>query len=105
MLYKMGHLAKLTDVRASRVEAVVPGLIEMAITAALTPIRDELPENWELITSHALALEALTVRVEALSAPETDDEVHGTRNVVVYMEDLEGEIMRWPWRPLLGTLQ
>ncbi|WMV30307.1 hypothetical protein MTR67_023692 [Solanum verrucosum] len=58
----MDHLAQSVDVHASRVEAVVPGLIERAITAVLDPIRVELREHRELITAHGLALDALTVQ-------------------------------------------
>ncbi|WMV09298.1 hypothetical protein MTR67_002683, partial [Solanum verrucosum] len=39
MLFKMGHLAQSADVRVSRVEVVVPGMIERAIPATLAPIR------------------------------------------------------------------
>uniref|UniRef100_M1D8Y0 Integrase core domain containing protein n=1 Tax=Solanum tuberosum TaxID=4113 RepID=M1D8Y0_SOLTU len=42
MLYKKGHFSHSGDVRASRVEAVVPSMIERAIEAALAPIREEL---------------------------------------------------------------
>ncbi|WMV37368.1 hypothetical protein MTR67_030753 [Solanum verrucosum] len=38
ILYKMGHLAHSADVHASIVEAAVPGLIEQAIVASLSPI-------------------------------------------------------------------
>uniref|UniRef100_M1D961 Polyprotein protein n=1 Tax=Solanum tuberosum TaxID=4113 RepID=M1D961_SOLTU len=64
MMYRMGHLVYSADVRASRVEAAVTGLIERAIVAALTPIRDELRDQRKLITTHGLAFDALTMRVE-----------------------------------------
>uniref|UniRef100_M1DKA5 Uncharacterized protein n=1 Tax=Solanum tuberosum TaxID=4113 RepID=M1DKA5_SOLTU len=38
MLYKISHLAESIDVRASQVEAAIPGLIERAIVAALARI-------------------------------------------------------------------
>uniref|UniRef100_M1DP49 Polyprotein protein n=1 Tax=Solanum tuberosum TaxID=4113 RepID=M1DP49_SOLTU len=64
MLYKMGHLAQSVDVRASRVDAVVPGLIERAIVDALVPIKAELRDHRSIIEGHKLALDPLTVRVE-----------------------------------------
>ncbi|KAK4713379.1 hypothetical protein R3W88_019286 [Solanum pinnatisectum] len=39
MLLQMGHLAYSADVRASRIEAVVPGMIERTLTAAFKPLR------------------------------------------------------------------
>uniref|UniRef100_M1DXR3 Polyprotein protein n=1 Tax=Solanum tuberosum TaxID=4113 RepID=M1DXR3_SOLTU len=62
------------------VKAVVPGLIEQAIAAALAPIRAEMSKQQDLIDCHRLALAALIVRVEAceqdrvkiLEAPSTD---------------------------------
>ncbi|KAG5606237.1 hypothetical protein H5410_027729 [Solanum commersonii] len=39
MILKMGHLAHSTDVRVTRLEVVVPGMIEISILAALTPLR------------------------------------------------------------------
>ncbi|KAK4733879.1 hypothetical protein R3W88_008140 [Solanum pinnatisectum] len=38
----MGHLAQLADVRATRLEADVPWVIEATILAALTPLRDSI---------------------------------------------------------------
>ncbi|KAK4733833.1 hypothetical protein R3W88_008094 [Solanum pinnatisectum] len=61
----MGHLAQFADVRASRVEAPVPGMIERAIANALALIRVEMREHRELINGHRLALDALTMRVDA----------------------------------------
>uniref|UniRef100_M1DDZ4 Uncharacterized protein n=1 Tax=Solanum tuberosum TaxID=4113 RepID=M1DDZ4_SOLTU len=58
------HLAQSTDVRASRVEATVPGLIEWAIPAALSTIRVEMREHRDFIEGHKLALDSLTVRVK-----------------------------------------
>ncbi|KAG5611289.1 hypothetical protein H5410_022570 [Solanum commersonii] len=52
----MGHLAQSADVLASRLKVVIPGMIEKAIIAALTPLRAE-------IDSHKLVLDALMVRV------------------------------------------
>uniref|UniRef100_M1DDI4 Integrase core domain containing protein n=1 Tax=Solanum tuberosum TaxID=4113 RepID=M1DDI4_SOLTU len=49
MLYNMGRMAHSADVRASRVEAVMPGLIAKAIVAALALIRAEMREHRELI--------------------------------------------------------
>ncbi|WMV19213.1 hypothetical protein MTR67_012598 [Solanum verrucosum] len=45
MLFKMGHLAQSADVRASRVEASIPGLIERVISSSLAPIQAELREH------------------------------------------------------------
>uniref|UniRef100_M1DWW2 Integrase core domain containing protein n=1 Tax=Solanum tuberosum TaxID=4113 RepID=M1DWW2_SOLTU len=42
MLFRMGHLAQSSYVRASRIEADIPRMIERAITAALTPFRDDI---------------------------------------------------------------
>ncbi|XP_049345419.1 uncharacterized protein LOC125809930 [Solanum verrucosum] len=61
----MGHLAQSVDMRASRVEAVVLGLIEQTISAALASIRAEMRDHNDFIDSQRLALVALTVRVEA----------------------------------------
>ncbi|WMV46381.1 hypothetical protein MTR67_039766, partial [Solanum verrucosum] len=66
MLYKMGHLAQSSDVCASRVEVVMPRLIEREIVAVLTPIRTEIREHIELIEGYKLALDALAVRVESI---------------------------------------
>ncbi|KAK4713448.1 hypothetical protein R3W88_019355 [Solanum pinnatisectum] len=120
----MGYLAESTDVRASRVEVAVSGMIERAIVAALDPIRDKLREHRERITAHGLVLDALIVRVEACEiefpalseiplatttgdaamaddnaksdAPETDEEELGTRDASVYnnLEDLEGAMVQ-----------
>ncbi|KAG5620038.1 hypothetical protein H5410_005256 [Solanum commersonii] len=46
----MGHLDQSVDVRASRLEATIPGIIERAITIALMPLR--------------ASIDALLVRVE-----------------------------------------
>ncbi|KAK4733718.1 hypothetical protein R3W88_007979 [Solanum pinnatisectum] len=120
----MGHLAQSTYVRASWVEVVVPGMIERAIIATLAPIRAEFREHQELITAHGLALDDLTVRVEACKkelqasfeiplatmtenvvmldkdaesdALETDEEELGARDAIVYddLEDLEGVMVQ-----------
>ncbi|XP_049394682.1 uncharacterized protein LOC125858970 [Solanum stenotomum] len=50
MLYKMGHLAQFADVCASRLEVVVPRMIERAIDAVFTPLK--------------ALIDALTTRVE-----------------------------------------
>uniref|UniRef100_M1D9X5 Polyprotein protein n=1 Tax=Solanum tuberosum TaxID=4113 RepID=M1D9X5_SOLTU len=50
MLLRMRHLAYSADVRASRIEAEVPEMIDGVLTAALTPLRDYI--------------EALTMRIE-----------------------------------------
>lgn len=42
LIYKMGNLAYSADVRAARVEAVVPNIIERVIGAALASIREEM---------------------------------------------------------------
>ncbi|KAK4729810.1 hypothetical protein R3W88_022798 [Solanum pinnatisectum] len=60
----MVHLAQSADVRASRVEVVMHGLIKWTIDAALGPIRAKMREHIEMIEVHKLALDALTVRVE-----------------------------------------
>ncbi|WMV46680.1 hypothetical protein MTR67_040065 [Solanum verrucosum] len=44
-LFKMGHMAQSAYVRASRVEVVVPGLIEWAIVAALPRINIKAKEQ------------------------------------------------------------
>lgn len=54
MLYKMGHVAYSTDVCASRVEVVVPGMIERAIDVVLAPIRAEMKDYMEFIDVHML---------------------------------------------------
>uniref|UniRef100_M1DVA8 Polyprotein protein n=1 Tax=Solanum tuberosum TaxID=4113 RepID=M1DVA8_SOLTU len=56
MLYKMGNLAHFADVRASWLEADIPGMIERASGAALIPLKAE-------IDNHKLALDALVVIV------------------------------------------
>jgi len=40
MLYQMGHSAQSSDDRAFRLEAAVPLMIKIAITDALSPLRD-----------------------------------------------------------------
>uniref|UniRef100_M1DHC0 Polyprotein protein n=1 Tax=Solanum tuberosum TaxID=4113 RepID=M1DHC0_SOLTU len=40
MLLRMRHLAHSVNVRASRLEPIVPGTIESALTATLTPLRE-----------------------------------------------------------------
>jgi len=80
----MGHLAHCADVRASRIKVDVPGLIERAITDALVPIRIERKELREFIEGHKLALDTLTVRVEAL------EQSQGVADIVT---DLKANIM------------
>ncbi|KAK4727017.1 hypothetical protein R3W88_031934 [Solanum pinnatisectum] len=41
-ILRMGHLAHSTDRRASRLEAIVPGMIESALAAAVTPLRESI---------------------------------------------------------------
>ena len=64
MIIKMGHLAHSADVRASRVEAAIPDLIEKAIASALAPILAELAEHRLRIDEYGLSLASLTSRVE-----------------------------------------
>jgi len=59
-------------VHTSQVKAVVPGLIEQAIAAALAPIRAEMSKQQDLIDCHRLALAALIVRVEACEQDRGD---------------------------------
>uniref|UniRef100_M0ZV68 Polyprotein protein n=1 Tax=Solanum tuberosum TaxID=4113 RepID=M0ZV68_SOLTU len=42
MILKMGHLAHSADVRVTRLEAMVPWMIESVILAALTPLRTSI---------------------------------------------------------------
>uniref|UniRef100_M1DFH6 Polyprotein protein n=1 Tax=Solanum tuberosum TaxID=4113 RepID=M1DFH6_SOLTU len=52
MLLRIGHLAHSTDVRASRLEAIVPGMIERALTTVLTPLRaDDVAAESEVETN------------------------------------------------------
>ncbi|XP_049378127.1 uncharacterized protein LOC125842889 [Solanum stenotomum] len=42
MLLWIGHLAHYADVCASKLEATIPGMVERALTAALTPLRESI---------------------------------------------------------------
>ncbi|XP_049378069.1 uncharacterized protein LOC125842808 [Solanum stenotomum] len=111
----MVHLAQSVNVPTSRVEAVIPGMIERAIATALAPTWANLREHRELSDAHDFVLDALTVRLEfqaiseippatttgdvvvadedaKLDAPETEEEEIGTRDAAVYddLEVLEG---------------
>uniref|UniRef100_M1DHN6 Putative plant transposon protein domain-containing protein n=1 Tax=Solanum tuberosum TaxID=4113 RepID=M1DHN6_SOLTU len=74
ILFKMGHLAYSTDVRASRLEVVIPRMIERDVVAALRPFRAE-------IDSHKLAFDALTLRAKKRNrqAEEVKKTNHGDR--------------------------
>ena len=74
MIIKMGHLAHFADVRASRVEAAVPGLIEQAIASALAPIRADIAEHRLRIEEYGLSLASLTSRVEECEKKDVDTE-------------------------------
>lgn len=64
MLYQMGTLSHLEDVRASRLEATVPSMIKHAIESVLAPIQDDMKGQCELLTAYWLILDTLTARVE-----------------------------------------
>ncbi|XP_049363667.1 uncharacterized protein LOC125828401 [Solanum verrucosum] len=81
----MGHLAHSTDICVSRVEAVVSGLIQREIVAALTPIRAKLREHRERIDAHGPALDALTVRVEACEQGQG-----ASKDVMALKDDIVG---------------
>uniref|UniRef100_M1DJP4 Uncharacterized protein n=1 Tax=Solanum tuberosum TaxID=4113 RepID=M1DJP4_SOLTU len=81
----------VTRYKHLHLEAIVFGMIEKAIDAALAPIWAELREHRELISAHGLALDSLTIppattTVDAVVAdedaefdvPETDEEELGT---------------------------
>ena len=74
MIIKMGHLAHSADVRASRVEAAVPGMIEQTIALALGPIRAELAKHRLRIDEYGLSLASLTSRVEECEKRDGDTE-------------------------------
>ncbi|XP_049363067.1 uncharacterized protein LOC125827777 [Solanum verrucosum] len=88
----MGHQAHSTDVCASREEAVVLGLIERAIAAALAQIRAELREDIESIEDHMFSWDSLTVRVEACKQGRVDSSVMTTLKVNCFglKKDLDG---------------
>ncbi|WMV29357.1 hypothetical protein MTR67_022742 [Solanum verrucosum] len=71
----MGHLAQSIDVRASRVEADVPRLIERAIIDVLALIKAEMREQRGMINTHRVALNSLTLRVEACEQGKGDSDV------------------------------
>ena len=70
----MGNLAHSADVRASRVEAAIPGMIERAIAAALAPVRAELVEHRQLLDEYGVSLATLTSRVEACEKEKGETE-------------------------------
>jgi len=41
-ILRMGHLAYFADVRASRLEVAVPGMIESTLAATVTPLRESI---------------------------------------------------------------
>ena len=74
MIIKMGNLAHSADVRASRVEAAVPGMIEQAIEAALASVRAELVEHHQLLNEYGVSFPKLTSRVELCENEKGDTE-------------------------------
>lgn len=70
MLYRMGNLAHLVDVKASRLEANVPTKISTTVETDLEPIQEEMMGQRELLIAYGLQLNIFTARVEQGENPE-----------------------------------
>uniref|UniRef100_M1E1B3 Polyprotein protein n=1 Tax=Solanum tuberosum TaxID=4113 RepID=M1E1B3_SOLTU len=119
MLLKMGHLAHSADVRASRIEAEVPWMIERVITDVLTPLKasidalstrvdvferghvdihDDLSAEIPAFAKVPLATTKDNIMEDVIAAryeAETDEEHLGERDAAIYedLADLEGAML------------
>uniref|UniRef100_M1DXW4 Integrase core domain containing protein n=1 Tax=Solanum tuberosum TaxID=4113 RepID=M1DXW4_SOLTU len=71
MILKMWHLAHFVDVRATRLEAAIPWMIERAILAALTPLRASI-DTFTARVESCESRQGATSKVMALKAEVAD---------------------------------